>query len=484
MRGCAGTGPRSCCATCACSTSDGSQTLFTTREGSVGLDLWNFFRTGQFVAGRVRLDGPRVTLVRLADGRIRLLGLRRASGRPAAVRLRPAARGTRRDRGRDRRVPRSHDRPAAARARRDSTAELRRDRDFVVHGGRRAAARGARHDASSSTCDSRVRSTIASTSTRASNSRSTTLQLAGLVDFVPAQFARPLGGRGPVRAVLATRAGRGRERCGSSSPCATSRLRRAGARRAADRGRAASPTRAWSSRRQLHAATRRSPRRWSNVRPSRCPPKCGTTCLRATCDCAAKGRRGRSACDELRVRTDAAPQPASHGASRGSGRGRTVSRFGLKLEAGARRPAATVAAGARARAACVRPLGRAGADGSHRRAARRRRTRERAGLPADVPAERRRARVRRAAARGRLPGVAGMTASVDGTEQRGTLALRCRTRRVRMAAACSAQPIRAERVTADIDVASRRRDLAARDAGARTRARAGAGHGSMRELRS
>jgi uncharacterized protein (TIGR02099 family) len=55
---------------------DGTQALFETREGSVGLDLWNFFRTGQLVAGRIRFVGPDITVVRLADGRIRLLGQR------------------------------------------------------------------------------------------------------------------------------------------------------------------------------------------------------------------------------------------------------------------------------------------------------------------------------------------------------------------------------------------------------------------------
>jgi len=55
---------------------DGTQALFATREGSVGLDLWNFFRTGQLVAGRIRFVGPDITIVRLADGRIRLLGQR------------------------------------------------------------------------------------------------------------------------------------------------------------------------------------------------------------------------------------------------------------------------------------------------------------------------------------------------------------------------------------------------------------------------
>lgn len=62
---------------------DGSQALFSTREGSVGLDLWNFFRTGQLVAGRVRFSGSDITIVRLADGRIRLLGQReRPADRP------------------------------------------------------------------------------------------------------------------------------------------------------------------------------------------------------------------------------------------------------------------------------------------------------------------------------------------------------------------------------------------------------------------
>lgn len=62
---------------------DGTQALFETREATVGLDVWNFFRTGDLVAGRVRFGGPEVTLVRLADGRIRLLGQReRTTDRP------------------------------------------------------------------------------------------------------------------------------------------------------------------------------------------------------------------------------------------------------------------------------------------------------------------------------------------------------------------------------------------------------------------
>jgi len=62
---------------------DPSQALFETREGAVSLDVWNLFRTGELVAGRVRIVGPALTVVRLADGRIRLLGLReRPADRP------------------------------------------------------------------------------------------------------------------------------------------------------------------------------------------------------------------------------------------------------------------------------------------------------------------------------------------------------------------------------------------------------------------
>ena len=62
---------------------DESQALFEAREGAVSIDLWNLFRTGELVAGRVRIVGPAMTVVRLADGRIRLLGQReRPADRP------------------------------------------------------------------------------------------------------------------------------------------------------------------------------------------------------------------------------------------------------------------------------------------------------------------------------------------------------------------------------------------------------------------
>jgi uncharacterized protein (TIGR02099 family) len=55
---------------------DATQALFETHEATVSLDLLGLFRTGKLVAGRVRFVGPEVTVVRLPDGRIRLLGLR------------------------------------------------------------------------------------------------------------------------------------------------------------------------------------------------------------------------------------------------------------------------------------------------------------------------------------------------------------------------------------------------------------------------
>ena len=62
---------------------DADQALFETREANVALDAWSLFRTGELVAGRIRFVGPAVTVVRLPDGRIRLLGQReRPADRP------------------------------------------------------------------------------------------------------------------------------------------------------------------------------------------------------------------------------------------------------------------------------------------------------------------------------------------------------------------------------------------------------------------
>lgn len=114
---------------------DGRQALFTAREGSVGLDLWNVLRTGEFVAGRVRVVGPRVTLVRLPDGRIRLLGLsERPSDRPPFELDRlPAGRVLLEDARVTYRDLKSGRPPLELRA---LDGQLRRDRDYVVIEGR------------------------------------------------------------------------------------------------------------------------------------------------------------------------------------------------------------------------------------------------------------------------------------------------------------------------------------------------------------
>jgi uncharacterized protein (TIGR02099 family) len=55
-------------------TPDRTQVLAVARRGSVGFDLWNAIRTGRLTAGRFRLDGPQIGLIRTREGRIQLLG--------------------------------------------------------------------------------------------------------------------------------------------------------------------------------------------------------------------------------------------------------------------------------------------------------------------------------------------------------------------------------------------------------------------------
>lgn len=185
---------------------DGSQTLFATREGSVGLDLWNFFRTGQFVAGRVRIVEPRVTIVRLADGRIRLLGLRErpADKPPFDFDRLPAGRVVIDDATVVYRDLKTGSAPLELSG---LDAQLRRDRDFVVLEGNAVLPDelGKRADFNvrlKGTLDERehldARVEIDADSVR----------LAGLQGFLPAQVARPLAGSGHLRGVVALAQGR------------------------------------------------------------------------------------------------------------------------------------------------------------------------------------------------------------------------------------------------------------------------------------
>ncbi len=179
---------------------DGTQALFETREGAVGLDLWNFFRTGQLVAGRVRFVGPDITVVRLPDGRIRLLGQReRPADRPpfdldrlpAGRVVIEEARVTYRD---------------LLRGKGPWTLEhlnltLQRDRsDVSTEGSAELPARmGGRVEFDGRLSGSlddfrRLRARI--------ELRTDRLALAGWNDFLPAFAARARGGEGPVTAVV------------------------------------------------------------------------------------------------------------------------------------------------------------------------------------------------------------------------------------------------------------------------------------------
>lgn len=180
---------------------DPTQALFETREGAVSLDVWNLFRTGELVAGRVRIIGTELTVVRLADGRIRLLGQRE---RPAD------------------RPPFDFDRlPAGHLEVEQATLHYR---DLMTGRGPwtlqrvRVSLRRA-HDAVDVTGDARLPARLGTSvefdgQLRGSldrfadlvmraDLRVDRLSLAGLAELVPDGAARPLSGSGPVRASVA-----------------------------------------------------------------------------------------------------------------------------------------------------------------------------------------------------------------------------------------------------------------------------------------
>lgn len=184
---------------------DGKEALFATREGAVGLDLWNFLRTGQLVAGRVRFDEPGITLVRLADGRIRILG---QSERPAD---RPAFDLDR--------LPAGHVmiRNATVTFRDLKTGrgpwllsnlslDLQRDHDYVTVEGSGSLPASLGGDAR---FNARLRGSLdefAKLSARA-EIRTPRIRVAGLAEFLPHSVGRPERGEGALTAVVTVAAG-------------------------------------------------------------------------------------------------------------------------------------------------------------------------------------------------------------------------------------------------------------------------------------
>ena len=394
-----------------------TQVLFTAREGRVGLDLWNFFRTGQLVAGRVFLDGPRVTLVRLPDGRIRLLGLaERPSDRPPFEfdRL-PAGRVLVEDATVVFRDQLANQPPLELR---ELEGELRRDHDAVRIDGRAKLPR-----ALGSTAAFELQLTGSLDDRDHLDARAEVdvddLRVAGLAQFVPERYARPLAGRGPVRAVLGLRQGR----------IVQARLDLDLRNAAFGVPRRELPTvetvRVSEPRLELaegsfmrHATVTRT----VEQRPAQpLPAEVRLATLSGKVRLRREGAGWTFRAEAVRVQPQDAPAPET-GRLEGRWWGHPVSRFGLALDAEnldleASWPLALAfAPPAFDRWAGLAPTGRIGSV--HVEA-----TRSRAGLPptfavtADVAAL-------GVQAQGRLPGVSGLTAKVSGTDQRGTLTLR------------------------------------------------------------
>ena len=177
-----------------------SEALFQAREGAVALDLWSLFRTGELVAGRVRLVGPAVTIVRLLDGRIRLLGQgERPHDRPpfelerlpaGRVEIESAAVSYR-----DLKTGRGPWTLEQVRL----TLEREHDAVHLSGSGRLPDRLGSSLDFSGWLRGSLDR--LADIDARLSISADR-LVLSGLADFLPAWAARPRSGEGPVSVVL------------------------------------------------------------------------------------------------------------------------------------------------------------------------------------------------------------------------------------------------------------------------------------------
>ena len=407
-------------------------------------------------------SGRSVTVVRLAGRPHPPARPARAAGGPSAVRPRPPAGRARRDRRCDGRLSRPEDGPRAARAARDLDVQLRRDRDVVVIEGNARAARRRSARTSSSTAAAAGSLDAARAPRRAaSSSTRTRLRLAGLADFLPPQVARPLAGSGRLRGVAGARA---RRRCRTLrldvATCATWRCRlpRACACRrsrpcaSALRGR----TRAPAARCSSPTVTKAIVERRAAAAAAHWPRYGGLAGDAAPAS--QKASLGRSAIEELRA------QSRARGARRAirSDCGTLARQAGDALRARAeRRRRSTwprlwplVLAFA---PAGVRSLGRTRRRAGECETLRASVQRERAGIRADVHGAARSSSASASSRIGRFPGLSGVTARLDGTDQRGHAAAARGPTRVRVAAHVPRADRARARRRPDVRLAPRRR---------------------------
>ena len=422
---------------------DAGQALFETREGAVSLDLWNFFRTGELVAGRVRVVGPSITVVRLADGRIRLLGQheRPADRPPFDFDRLPGGRVEVEDATvvyRDLKTGRGPWQLQQVRL------SLRRAHDDVDVTG---AARLPAGLGTGIEFEGRLRGSLdqAEAMQGQLDLRFERLRLAGLADVLPGSRIRALSGEGPVTASVAFDRGR-LQNLRLDLQLADVVLARAGPRRC----RRSRPW--WSQRPRARRAHRRSacrlPRRPSSSDPPQsCRARSATPPSAAACACA---RTGTGGCSAPPTSSCAAARNApgrSHRSVPGL-RGHPQSAFELGIHA-----AALSIGDAWPLVLALAPPALdpwAGLDPSGVvRELRADVVRQRAGAAPEFAVS---VDVADLAVRpvGRWPGIAGITARVSGTEQRGRIALRAAAPSFEWPRLFRA-PIVATRATADVD---------------------------------
>lgn len=188
---------------------DADQALFATREANVSLDAWSLFRTGELVAGRIRFVGPAVTVVRLPDGRIRLLGQReRPADRPVFDLDRLPAGRLEIDDATVRYEDRLTERGPWQLSRVQLSLRRAQDAVDVTGSARLPAELGERIE-----FDGELRGSLERRAELGARLevRADRLVLAGLADFHPELVVQPSTGAGPVRAIVNVAQGRLRQ---------------------------------------------------------------------------------------------------------------------------------------------------------------------------------------------------------------------------------------------------------------------------------